>query len=129
MTVTSVPVANRDRASCCERPQNMTLPCPPASWLATAGAMSRPAAVPGAKRSCSILDIEKKGRSFHRTVPYTHCPRQPRGYCVISSRRQGGMMRALSQLRVKIFADGADKAEMLERYRNPLVKGFTTNPT
>lgn len=32
-------------------------------------------------------------------------------------------------LRVKIFADGADKAGMLEMYRNPLVKGFTTNPT
>jgi transaldolase len=39
------------------------------------------------------------------------------------------MMNALSQLQVKIFADGADKAEMLERYCNPLIKGFTTNPT
>lgn len=34
-----------------------------------------------------------------------------------------------SRLRVKIFADGADKAGMLEMYRNPLIKGFTTNPT
>jgi transaldolase len=32
-------------------------------------------------------------------------------------------------LRVKIFADGAEKAGMLTMYRNPLVKGFTTNPT
>jgi transaldolase len=32
-------------------------------------------------------------------------------------------------LRVKLFADGADKAGMLEMYRNPLIKGFTTNPT
>jgi transaldolase len=32
-------------------------------------------------------------------------------------------------LRIKIFADGADKAGMLEMYANPLVKGFTTNPT
>jgi transaldolase len=30
---------------------------------------------------------------------------------------------------VKIFADGADKAGMLEMYRNPIVQGFTTNPT
>lgn len=37
-------------------------------------------------------------------------------------------MRA-EDLRVKIFADGADKAGMLDMYRNPLVKGFTTNPT
>jgi transaldolase len=38
-------------------------------------------------------------------------------------------MKSLSELRVKIFADGADKAGMLEMYRNPLIKGFTTNPT
>src|SRR5689334_6098953 len=35
----------------------------------------------------------------------------------------------LAALKVKIFADGADKAGMLEMYRNPNVKGFTTNPT
>ena len=38
-------------------------------------------------------------------------------------------MKSLSALRVKIFADGADRAGMLEMYRNPLIKGFTTNPT
>lgn len=38
-------------------------------------------------------------------------------------------MNTLSQLRVKIFADGADKSGILEMYRNPLIKGFTTNPT
>ncbi len=38
-------------------------------------------------------------------------------------------MKALSDLRVKIFADGADKPTMLDLYRNPLIKGFTTNPT
>jgi transaldolase len=30
---------------------------------------------------------------------------------------------------VKIFADGADLAGMLELYRQPHIKGFTTNPT
>jgi transaldolase len=34
-----------------------------------------------------------------------------------------------SDLKVKLFADGADKAAMMELYRNPLIKGFTTNPT
>lgn len=34
-----------------------------------------------------------------------------------------------SNLRVKIFADGADKAAMLELYAKPWVSGFTTNPT
>jgi len=32
-------------------------------------------------------------------------------------------------LRIKLFADGADKAGILEMYKNPLIKGFTTNPT
>jgi len=38
-------------------------------------------------------------------------------------------MQSASDLRVKIFADGADKAGMLEMYKNPIIKGFTTNPT
>jgi len=38
-------------------------------------------------------------------------------------------VKSLSDLKVKIFADGADKAGMLEMYKNPLIKGFTTNPT
>lgn len=32
-------------------------------------------------------------------------------------------------LRIKIFADGADIGTILELAENPLVKGFTTNPT
>jgi transaldolase len=38
-------------------------------------------------------------------------------------------MKTLSSLSVKIYADGADKAWMLDMCRNPLIKGFTTNPT
>jgi transaldolase len=38
-------------------------------------------------------------------------------------------MRSCSELKVKIFADGADKAAMLDLYAKPWVKGFTTNPT
>lgn len=38
-------------------------------------------------------------------------------------------MKTLEQLKVKIFADGADLDGILELYRNPLTKGFTTNPT
>jgi transaldolase len=38
-------------------------------------------------------------------------------------------MKTLNDLRVKIFADGADKEEMLEMSANPLIRGFTTNPT
>jgi transaldolase len=35
----------------------------------------------------------------------------------------------LTGLRVKLFADGADKAAMLDLYAHPLIRGFTTNPT
>ena len=38
-------------------------------------------------------------------------------------------MTSLHDLAVKISADGADKAGMLQLYTNPLIKGMTTNPT
>jgi transaldolase len=38
-------------------------------------------------------------------------------------------MKAVDQLSVRIFADGADLVGMLELYRQPFIKGFTTNPT
>jgi len=38
-------------------------------------------------------------------------------------------MKSVDQLSVKIFADGADLAGMLALYRQPYIKGFTTNPT
>ena len=38
-------------------------------------------------------------------------------------------MSAIANLKVKIFADGADLAGMKEMYANPLIRGFTTNPT
>ena len=39
------------------------------------------------------------------------------------------MDNRLAGLKTKIFADGADKTGMMELYRNPLIKGFTTNPS
>jgi len=39
------------------------------------------------------------------------------------------MPHSISDLKVKLFADGADKAAMLELYQNAWTKGFTTNPT
>jgi transaldolase len=37
--------------------------------------------------------------------------------------------QSLADLKVKIYADGADKATMLDMYANPYIAGFTTNPT
>lgn len=38
-------------------------------------------------------------------------------------------MKSVRELKVKIFADGADKAGMLDMYQKPYISGFTTNPT
>jgi transaldolase len=38
-------------------------------------------------------------------------------------------MMTIDQLTVKIFADGADKAGMLDMAAKPFIKGLTTNPT
>src|SRR5919198_1573748 len=39
------------------------------------------------------------------------------------------MTNVASALKVKIFADGADLAAIIDLARNPLIRGFTTNPT
>ena len=38
-------------------------------------------------------------------------------------------MRTLKNLKIRIFADGADKKGMLELNANPVIQGLTTNPT
>lgn len=38
-------------------------------------------------------------------------------------------MSTPANLKVKLFADGADLAGIKEMYANPMIKGFTTNPT
>jgi transaldolase len=37
--------------------------------------------------------------------------------------------KSVTELTVKLFADGADAAAMRELSRHPLIRGFTTNPT
>src|SRR3954452_14168296 len=38
-------------------------------------------------------------------------------------------MTSLGHLKIRIFADGADRAAMLELHRRSYIKGLTTNPT
>ena len=38
-------------------------------------------------------------------------------------------MTGVNQLKIKLFADGADLDSMLVLYKDPSIKGFTTNPT
>jgi len=39
------------------------------------------------------------------------------------------LLRRLAELKIRLFADGADKTQILRFYANPLIRGFTTNPT
>lgn len=39
------------------------------------------------------------------------------------------MKLRLNELNIKLFADGAEKTGILEMYQNPIIRGFTTNPT
>ena len=39
------------------------------------------------------------------------------------------MTARLSDLRVKLFTDGADKAQILDMAKQPWISGFTTNPS
>jgi transaldolase len=39
------------------------------------------------------------------------------------------MNSSIDNLNIKLFADGADLNGMKEMYANPIIKGFTTNPT
>ncbi len=38
-------------------------------------------------------------------------------------------MKSLTELKIQIYADGADKAGILDLYAKPYVKGLTTNPS
>jgi transaldolase len=86
-------------------------------------------------------DIEAGQRAGTRTVFIDHHYRETRPARAdvevaslveaaqwILSQEKGEHME-LTDLKVKIFADGADKEGMLEMYRQPWIKGFTTNPT
>ena len=51
--------------------------------------------------------------------------------CADCRRHGGKAMNAMNvdDLKIKLFADGADLAGMLEMYADPKITGFTTNPT
>src|SRR3954463_15661483 len=39
------------------------------------------------------------------------------------------MTKTLSDLKVKLFTDGADKAQIVDMAKQPWIRGFTTNPS
>ena len=60
---------------------------------------------------------------------YAETPRETGAHVVAGSLDEAVRRIALSRLRVKIFADGADLPGMVAASRDPLIAGFTTNPT
>ena len=38
-------------------------------------------------------------------------------------------MSSIANLKIKLFADGAERAQIVKFQSNPLIRGFTTNPT
>src|SRR4029078_3903556 len=45
------------------------------------------------------------------------------------SASRSSIMPTLASLKVKLFTDGADKAQILEMAKQPWIAGFTTNPS
>jgi transaldolase len=87
-------------------------------------------------------------RTFLIDMPYSQCSRCSPDYKVSSLAEAADLILGetaptqptvseqsqmnvpdVKKLRVKIFADGADRAGMLEMARKPFVAGLTTNPT
>jgi transaldolase len=66
----------------------------------------------------------------YKTVPVTrgdesvYAARKPSDRIV-----QGGQPMKLGDLKIKLFTDGADRAQIVEMGANPWIKGFTTNPS
>jgi transaldolase len=71
--------------------------------------------------------VASLAEAAERILALDEVPTEP----ITLSRRRDNAMNATSvnSLRIKIFADGADLKSMKEAATNPLVKGFTTNPT
>ncbi len=111
-----------------------------AIWSATVPATSRRAGGRGARRSHRPW-IRRRGQTLGSG---RHGAVAGRGggvdcaTCGGTAPRSVGVMAKgisdltlLNDLKIKIFADGADLTGILEmaRNKNPLIKGFTTNPT
>ena len=50
-------------------------------------------------------------------------------FLIIQKTLKNNSMKNLADFRIKIFADGANLSDMTTLYKNPMIKGFTTNPS
>lgn len=85
----------------------------------------------GQRAGCTALFIDYDYRERRPAPPYISVASlaMAADWILTNDSRTGVSMTGIADLKVKIFADGADKAGILEMYGKPFVKGFTTNPT
>jgi transaldolase len=85
----------------------------------------------GAAAGCTTLLIDLPYSQCHRCTPDYKVANLAAAADIILEQlpESSPMTPDVKKLRVKIFADGADRAGMLEMARKPFIAGLTTNPT
>lgn len=84
----------------------------------------------GQRAGCVALFVDHHYNERQPDPPFVRVPSiGAAADWILRTRRRNDTMTSVADLNVKIFADGADKAGMLEMYAKPYVHGFTTNPT
>src|SRR5579871_4566120 len=141
-TAIIAPAANRS-PDCSSMPHAVGISTwPRVTSSATAGATWKPANAPAAS-PCSLITAIANAAPMLRI---SKCDRWPKPRIGLSKSPAGSgaampdanslqnLARGIAPARstafnVKIFADGADLESILELSQNPLIAGFTTNPT
>lgn len=84
----------------------------------------------GRRAGCTVVLIDRHYAEEERSQPHVRFASLGEAVeWILSRTEQEKRMKTIDDLAVKIFADGADLAGMLEMYGLPYIKGFTTNPT
>jgi transaldolase len=84
----------------------------------------------GQRAGCVALFVDRQYDERQPDPPFIRVPTVGAAAdWILRTRRRETPMTSVADLKVKIFADGADKAGMLEMYAKPYIHGFTTNPT
>lgn len=84
----------------------------------------------GRRAGCTTVLIDYHYAETERTQPHARVSSLSEAAAwILNYSEKESDMKTINDLKIKIFADGADKAGMFEMYAKSYVKGFTTNPT
>jgi transaldolase len=124
MMATPVRAESRNRALYCKCAMNVASICRSPLWSAIDGATLRRAAMPAVGPCSLIASMRRHARCISRTTFAVRWSKPHAG-----SYQPGGSPIPTLATKIKLFADGADRAGLLEMNANPLIQGMTTNPT